>query len=303
MTAVPRTRAVFRCRRRCASRRRRFWATNTTAKRPTSNSTSSTSSGKSVAHGRGDRIFRQPRAPPAAVRHAESAGARHEPPILARAPAPELGNWQLIAGVGHSTYNGAGREGHPPDVERVLWSGVLYLVEVYGQRQRASQRRDEQLKPQQGDCWECENGRSVFDVRHRVTTSFLYELPFGTGRKYLVAGRCARRHRGGWQLGGMMRASSGFPLTVTSGVDRSNTAHGYDRPSAVAGVSTEPGRPQPAAWFNVSAYQMPPLGTFGNLGRATLTGPGVFTIDFSALKNSSLAAASTSSFGSKRSTC
>ena len=27
------------------------------------------------------------------------------------------------------------------------------------------------------------------------------------------------------------------------------------------------------------------LGTFGNLGRATLTGPGVFTIDFSALKN------------------
>ena len=43
--------------------------------------------------------------------------------------------------------------------------------------------------------------------------------------------------------------------------------------------------PSTAAWFNVSAYQMPPLGTFGNLGRATLTGPGVFTIDFSALKN------------------
>jgi len=43
--------------------------------------------------------------------------------------------------------------------------------------------------------------------------------------------------------------------------------------------------PNPAAWFNVSAFQMPALGTFGNLGRATLTGPGVFTIDFSALKN------------------
>jgi hypothetical protein len=35
----------------------------------------------------------------------------------------------------------------------------------------------------------------------------------------------------------------------------------------------------------VAAFQMPALGTFGNLGRATLTGPGVFTIDFSALKN------------------
>ena len=63
------------------------------------------------------------------------------------------------------------------------------------------------------------------------------------------------------------------------------TAHGYDRPSAVAGVSTDVDNPSPAAWFNVSAFQMPALGTFGNLGRATLTGPGVFTIDFSALKN------------------
>jgi hypothetical protein len=90
---------------------------------------------------------------------------------------------------------------------------------------------------------------------------------------------------GGWQLGGMLRASSGFPLTVTSGVDRSVTAHGYDRPNSVAGVSPVLDNPTPSAWFNVAAFQMNALGTFGNLGRATLTGPGVFTIDFSALKN------------------
>jgi hypothetical protein len=42
---------------------------------------------------------------------------------------------------------------------------------------------------------------------------------------------------GGWQLAGSMRLSSGFPLTVLSGVDRSNTAHGYDRPNAVAGAN------------------------------------------------------------------
>ena len=96
---------------------------------------------------------------------------------------------------------------------------------------------------------------------------------------------CSTSVAGGWQLAGMLRASSGFPLTVTSGVDRSNTAHGYDRPNAVAGVSPDLDNPSPAAWFNVAAFQMPALGTFGNLGRATLTGPGVFTIDFSALKN------------------
>jgi len=143
----------------------------------------------------------------------------------------------------------------------------------------------EPLKPQDGDCWECEYGRSVFDVRHRFTTSFLYELPFGAGRKYLSKGGVLDVLAGGWQLAGMLRASSGFPITVTNSVDRSMTAHGYDRPSAVPGVSTAVDNPNPAAWFNVSAFQMPAPGTFGNLGRATLTGPGVFTIDFSALKN------------------
>jgi hypothetical protein len=125
----------------------------------------------------------------------------------------------------------------------------------------------------------------VFDVRHRVTASFLYELPIGSGRKYLSRGGVLDVIAGGWQIGGMLRMSSGFPLTITSGVDRSNTAHGYDRPSAVPGVAVELDNPSPAAWFNIAAFQMPAFGTFGNLGRATVTGPGVFTIDASALKN------------------
>jgi hypothetical protein len=92
---------------------------------------------------------------------------------------------------------------------------------------------------------------------------------------------------GGWQLGGIMRVSSGFPLTVTSGVDRSNTAHGYDRPNTVPGVDPNLPKSQrsPSAWFNVAAFQMNALGTFGNLGRNTLTGPGIFVIDFSAIKD------------------
>jgi hypothetical protein len=118
-----------------------------------------------------------------------------------------------------------------------------------------------------------------------LTTSFLYELPFGAGRKYLSQSGVLNAVAGGWQLAGSMRMSTGFPLSISSGVDRSMTAHGYDRPSAVPGVSWKLDDPSPSAWFNVSAYQMPPLGTFGNLGRATLTGPGIFTIDFSAMKN------------------
>ncbi len=206
-------------------------------------------------------------------------------PILNRAPAPELGNWQMIAGVGHSSYNALAAK-----VTRRLANGFSGLASYTysNSMDNGSGLRSpgEPLKPQQGDCWECENGPSVFDVRHRLTASFLLELPVGEGRKYLSSeGGVVDAIVGGWQLGGMLRMSSGFPLTVTSGVDRSNTAHGYDRPNAVPGVSAKLDDPSTAAWFNVAAFQMNALGTFGNLGRATLTGPGVFTIDFSALKN------------------
>jgi hypothetical protein len=205
-------------------------------------------------------------------------------PILSRAPAPELGNWQLIAGVGHSLYNGLAMK-----VTRRMANGfsglASYTLSKSEDNGSGLRSPGEPLKPQQGDCWECEYGRSVFDVRHRVTASFLYELPIGSGRKYLSRGGVLDVIAGGWQMGGMLRMSSGFPLTITSGVDRSNTAHGYDRPSVVPAVAVELDNPSPAAWFNIAAFQMPAFGTFGNLGRATVTGPGVFTIDASALKN------------------
>ena len=142
------------------------------------------------------------------------------------------------------------------------------------------------LKPERGDCPNCEWGLSVFDARHRFTTSFLYDLPLGPGHQYLASGPLGNII-GGWQLGGILRASSGFPLTVTNSLDQSLTAHGYDRPNVVGGVNSALPSDQrrPAEWFNVSAFQMNPLGTFGNVGRSTVLGPGIFTIDFSAIKN------------------
>jgi hypothetical protein len=208
-------------------------------------------------------------------------------PILDRAPAPELGNWQVLSSVGYSNYNSLAAK-----VTRRLANGLSGLVSYTLSKSvdNGSGIRpvgNDPLKPQKGDCAECERGLSVFDVRHRLVTSFIYELPFGSGRRYLSQGGVVNALLGGWQLGGMMRMSSGFPLTVTSGQDRSNTLHGYDRPNVVASVDPDLPADQrsPSAWFNVSAFQMNGFGTFGNLGRNTMIGPGVFVIDFSALKN------------------
>jgi hypothetical protein len=208
-------------------------------------------------------------------------------PILNRAPAPELGNWQVLSSVGHSKYNALAAK-----VTRRMSNGLTGLVSytLSKSTDNGSGIRtlgSDPLKPQQGDCAACEEGPSVFDSRHRLTASFMYELPVGEGRKYLSRGGVVNAILGGWQMGGLMRMSSGFPLTIQSGQDRSNTGHGYDRPNAVPGVDPELPSDQRGTnqWFNVSAFQMQPAGTFGNVGRNTITGPGVFVVDFSTLKN------------------
>ena len=44
------------------------------------------------------------------------------------------------------------------------------------------------LFPQNSNCFECEWGLSIFDVRHRLVMSVLYELPFGAGKPFLQEG-------------------------------------------------------------------------------------------------------------------
>jgi hypothetical protein len=141
------------------------------------------------------------------------------------------------------------------------------------------------LFPQNSFCLQCEWGPSVFDVRHRFVTSILYELPFGDGKPFLASG-VASQVLGGWQVSTIISKSSGFPRTVYSGTDRSNTGGGQDRPDVTGQDPTLPGDQQSIArWFNTDAYVFNALGTFGNAGRNTFTGPGIFNVDMSIIRN------------------
>src|SRR5205823_7191330 len=86
------------------------------------------------------------------------------------------------------------------------------------------------LFPQNSFCLECEWGPSVFDVRHRFVASVIYELPFGDAKPFANTGVGAAI-LGGWQISTIINKSSGFPLTVYTGTDRSNTGGGQDRPN------------------------------------------------------------------------
>ena len=136
--------------------------------------------------------------------------------------------------------------------------------------------------PQDPQNLAAERGNSIIDMRHRLTMSYTWELPFGKGRALLNRGGLANWILGQWQTNGILTAQSGLPFTVALQSSTTNTGTG-SRPDA-SGI-----RPNDLhtlqQWFDPSAYSVPAPFTYGNLGRNTLYGPGRFNWDMSLFKN------------------
>ncbi|HEV2882448.1 MAG TPA: TonB-dependent receptor [Pyrinomonadaceae bacterium] len=148
--------------------------------------------------------------------------------------------------------------------------------------------------PQDSQNLRLERGRSNFDVRHRLSASFSYELPFGRGRRFLGDDGFVSTLLSGFQLNGIATVQSGRPFTVAllSEIDNSNTGRstlGFganDRPNVVSDPTA--GNRTPERWFNTAAFAFPAFGTFGNAGRNILDGPGYQNVNASLLKNTRL---------------
>src|SRR6185437_14707218 len=87
-----------------------------------------------------------------------------------------------------------------------------------------------------------------------------------------------------WQLAPIFQARSGQPLNVTSGKDNSLTGLGNDRPNQMtSNVFTADSTCSSAKicvqYLNPAAFALNPIGTYGNLGRNAVRGPGFFDID------------------------
>ncbi len=139
-----------------------------------------------------------------------------------------------------------------------------------------------------------ERGRSNFDVRHRLSMSYSYALPFGKGKNYLADDGWVSTILTGWETHGIITVQSGRPFTVAllpeldnSGTGRSILGFGAnDRPN-VAGNPQISNR-TPERWFNTSAFNFPAPGTFGNAGRNILDGPDFQNVNASLMKNTAL---------------
>ena len=135
-----------------------------------------------------------------------------------------------------------------------------------------------------------EYGRPDWDRVHNFSTSVVAQLPFGRGHKYASdVSPLADAFVGGWQFNTNVIIQSGLPFNVTyrdAGADRDV---GPNRPDLIGNPDGPQTRDQ---WFNAapigasnSAFGRPAKGTFGNLERNALTGPGYWRADASLFKH------------------
>jgi hypothetical protein len=195
-------------------------------------------------------------------------------PVVARTPYPELGLVQEVDGSGKASYNAFSAK-----AQRRFSRGFTYLASYTWSRSiddaSAIRFHDGDMQfPQDSNCIRCERGLSGFNVGHRFVASALYELPLR--RESL---------RGGWQLGSILTAQTGFPFTVTTGVDTAGLGNGVSRPNATGAPSSLPSdKRSTERFFNTDVFLLQPAGSFGNLGRNNLIGAGLASLDASLIK-------------------
>lgn len=129
-------------------------------------------------------------------------------------------------------------------------------------------------------------GISNDDIPSVIHFSGLWQIP-----RAHVRG-AADRILNGWELTGITLWRSGFPFTVTSGVDNSFSGVGLDRADFLGGnPSLDPSRSHGqliAQYFNTSLFARNAVGTFGTSGKGILRAPGVFDTDLGLLKNTKI---------------
>jgi hypothetical protein len=125
--------------------------------------------------------------------------------------------------------------------------------------------------------WRVDHSVCGYNVSQALRLNSLFAFPFHGNR--LIEG---------WQLSGILTASTGLPFNVTDGVDQSNQINGVPRPDYAPNnqAITVGGNSYPACtnhpiigttalWFNPNCSNPEAFGTLGNFSREGLYGPGL----------------------------
>lgn len=127
-----------------------------------------------------------------------------------------------------------------------------------------------------------EEGNSGQDVRHKVSGTYLYELPFGKDKFWVTTG-VGSHILEGFSISGSFTFATGTPLNPYYAAQIESVGCGTAgtlRPDRVPGVSVTEGGGSLKHWFNTAAYTEPVANpsysceVFGNSPRNSVAGPG-----------------------------
>jgi carboxypeptidase family protein len=130
-------------------------------------------------------------------------------------------------------------------------------------------------------------GPAAYSLHHQFNANFSYQLPFGKGQPF-GGGATGWLNQliGGWQWNGIFTAQGGFPVTPLTGSNNSGTGDTNisDVPNWNPNFKGPVILKDPNHWFDPHAFLLPTTGTFGNVSRGSLVGPGLVTVDTSFFK-------------------
>ncbi len=139
-----------------------------------------------------------------------------------------------------------------------------------------------------------ERSLSSYDVSQRLVLSYVVDLPFGRGRKYMShPNRVVQAIAGGWGLDGILTLQTGFPVSLTTQNNNIHGEGGGSRPdmnlqacpsgAGLSGSATS----RLNEWFNTSCFFQPPLFTLGTVSRTlpNVRQDGIHNLDFAMFKN------------------
>ena len=126
-----------------------------------------------------------------------------------------------------------------------------------------------------------DRGLSFFDATHNFVWSGTYDLPIGKGRAFGSGWTgVTNAILGGWNVSSIIALHSGFPITLQANDVSLQAPRAGGRPNRLPGRSGALDNPTPDKWLDITAYDLPATGTFGNVGNSSDRAPGFANWDF-----------------------
>jgi hypothetical protein len=211
----------------------------------------------------------------------------HPTPVVDRRPFPNFVTYIDSDWSGNSSYNSA-------NITLQHRSRSLVFTGVYTWAKAIDEKSAAAGIGQAATGWQGflnnhdtrrDRGLADFDVDQRLVGSFVYDLPFGRGKRFLSnTPKVVDILLGNWQLNGIVTFQKGFPYPIFA-ADLGGLLDNFSNRADLVGNASKGFHQSIAEWFNTAAFAQPFQGVYGTSGRNILRAPGINNWDVSLFKN------------------